>query len=531
MTPRQQLGLVLTLFSLTLLVGSREPPWNDARQIHEVAESLVERGSVAVLTPTTLAHGGRFYALHPLLPSLIHVPGALAARVMVSLWPRDEWTIRAMTSHLGPALLGALCCLLFAQLCVELGVRGRVASLAAILLGCATMVAVYARTPWSEITQAAAFAGFFLWLVRACRAPGRRAALWLGVWAGLLVNAKAVFVLALPGAALFLAASLARTHGRPAVLRLLGWAALGALPFALLFLWYNHARTGSLFDTGYALPGQTGRAYDEALLTGLYGLFLSLGKSVFLYSPPLIASAFALPHAWRTRPRAWLVALLATAGPVVVLYAKSSFWSGDWCWGPRYLLFLVPAALLPLVFAFDDALALPARRRLALGVGGLVLAAGLAVQILGIAFYWDHFIRVAQEARLRWLGTPDRRGAVAADRDGACDPCFEDFYQHQWLPAFQPIEGHLWLLRHRSVGPRRDSWQEAEADAPWRRYTTLQLDIAKSYGRVRLDWWFYDFYGHLHRTGVGLLAVMIFGLGASASFWWRSFREPGHRAR
>jgi hypothetical protein len=522
MTPRQQLGLFLTMVCLYLVVGSREPPWNDARQIHEVAESIVERGSIAVRTPTALQHGGKSYALHPLLPSLIHLPGALAARVMKATWPDDAWTIRAMTSHLGPALLGALACLLFAQLCLDLGVSRATASLAGLLLGCGTMVAVYARVPWSEITQTATFVGAFLWLLRASRTPGPRAGLWLGLWLGLLVNAKAVFALSLPGAALFAGITIGRAHGRAAAWRTLGAAALAGLPWALLFLWYDHARTGSLLDTGYALPGQVGRAYDEALLTGLYGLFVSIGKGLFLYNPPLIASALALPHALRTRPRAWLWALLLTAGPVVLLYAHSSFWSGDWCWGPRYLLFLVPIALLPLVFAFDDTRA--ARRRLALGLGGAALGAGLAIQLLGIAFYWDPYIQVAQEARLRWLGTPDRSGAIAPDRGGACDPCFEDFYQHQWLPAFTPIAGHLWLLRHNLPGRHHDPWDVAEADAPWHRYTKLQLDIAASYRRVHLDWWLYDFNGHLRRIGLVLFAAMVLALGASAVFWWRSTR-------
>ena len=69
----------------------------------------------------------------------------------------------------------------------------------------------------------------------------------------------------------------------------------------------------------------------------------------------------------------------------------------------------------------------------------------------GGLFYWDHFIRLAQAAQHHWLGRPNRAGAVSAVRasDGRCDPSFEDFYTFNHLPAFQPIEGHLWLARHR----------------------------------------------------------------------------------
>jgi hypothetical protein len=51
-------------------------------------------------------------------------------------------------------------------------------------------------------------------------------------------------------------------------------------------------------------------------------------------------------------------------------------------------------------------------------------------------------------------------------------------YAQTWLPPFSPIEGHLWLLRHVPAG--HDA-KTAEADAPWRRYTTLRLDIEDTF--------------------------------------------------
>jgi hypothetical protein len=90
------------------------------------------------------------------------------------------------------------------------------------------------------------------------------------------------------------------------------------------------------------------------------------------------------------------------------------FWSGDWCWGPRYLLFMVPVLLLPAVLALDHLLG--ARRRVAVVAAGSFFAVGLFVQVLGNAFYWDHFIRISQEARSRWLGSPNRAGAASVDR-------------------------------------------------------------------------------------------------------------------
>jgi hypothetical protein len=306
-----------------------------------------------------------------------------------------------------------------------------------------------------------------------------------------------------------------------------GWAALGALPGLVMLLAYNSVRTGATTNIGYNVPGQgpadSYSLFSESPLFGLYGLFLSPGKSLFLYSPPLLASLLLLPRALRARDRLWFWALLLTAGPVVYVYSTYVFWHGDWCWGPRYLLFLVPAAMLPAVFAFDQLLAV--RRRQALAAGGVVFAAGLAVQVLAGMFYWDHFIRIREAARLSWLGAPTRAAAVLSDDHRPFDGN-ENLYPFPWLPAFTPIEGHLWLARH---APWKHPWPRAEADAPWHRYTTRVLDASVPYSGTRLDWWYLDWKHGLRAKGTVLLVLFIVGLGLSVLLWVR--RPPAARAR
>jgi hypothetical protein len=519
MNTRQQVGLFFALFFAYLVLGGREPPWNDARQIYQVAESLVERGAVDVEARTFVVRDGKYYAAHPFLSSAVHLPGALLSRLTTKLWPGSDRLMMPLCSHLGSAALAALVGLLFFRLCLTLGTSLTAARVGTVMLAFATMVAVYARSPYSEITQTAAFLAFYVsfyaWLER----PGLRRAFIFGLGAAALVNVKAVFVLALPGAAV-LAIWRLRRGGSDArtVLGHVGMAALGGLPGVLLLFGYNYARSHAFFAVGYPAEQLGGREFGELTAVGLWGLFFSLGKSMFLYSPPLIAAALALPRVWASRSRLWLAALLATAGPVLVFYARFTFWHGDWCWGPRYSLFILPVALLPLVFLYDD-LRL-ARRRLANRAMAALFVAGCAVQVLGGLFYWDHYIRVAREAQSQWLGAANRAGATTPDTGADCGPCIEDVYGLNWLPAFQPIEGHLWLLRNRARG--RD-WQAAEANAPWHRYTSLKLNIATSYGRARTDWWLIDWRGR-HRTAGGLLFALFFlGTAASAAF---ALRRP-----
>jgi hypothetical protein len=155
----------------------------------------------------------------------------------------------------------------------------------------------------------------------------------------------------------------------------------------------------------------------------------------------------------------------------------------------------------------------------------VALGAGLSVQLLGNAFYWDHFIRISMDARTAWLGEPNRTGAIIPVRaDRHCDSCFEDVHQLEWLPPFQPIRGHLWLLRATLAG---DDARQAEADAPWHEYTSLAVDLSRTYPRVRIDWWgllwIKDFPG-LWLAGLGLGLLFAAAAAAGGIAWRRAYR-------
>ena len=50
--------------------------------------------------------------------------------------------------------------------------------------------------------------------------------------------------------------------------------------------------------------------------------------------------------------------------------------------------------------------------------------------------------------------------------------------------------GNYWLWDHL---PKNHDWITAERDAPWRRYTHLNINIAENYARARIDWWFVEY--------------------------------------
>jgi hypothetical protein len=502
-------GIFLTTFFLLLLLGGNTPPYNDGKQIFDHAENFVYKGKIGI----DVGSGVPFYSPRPLLVSLIHVPDVALRRAVTLFFPAADGLTRVMTSHLVPAALTALTCVLFARFVLMLGAAPIAASLSAFLLAFASMLFVFGRVVWSDIVQATAFWGFFSELLLAVRSPDRKAAIKVGLWAGALVNTKYLYVLTVLGGCTFAITQTWTRLGFRKLAALAGWATLVALPFAIPIGWFNYVRNGTILHPGYGYE-----PFQESVLWGTYALFFSFGKGLFLYNPTLV---FAF-HSSRSLPARWWLAVLATAGPVVLLYGKYSNWGGDWSWGPRYIIFLVPILMVP-VALFLNAM-IKRRRTLALLAFGSIATLGLLVQLVGAGVYWDHFIRLSQAATTQWLGNPDRTGGYTPPRGNHCDPCFEDLHGHTYLPAFQPIEGHYWFIKHALRG---DSWEVAVEDAPWRRYTSLPLSVTKRwYPWPQIDWWRTGFKGRFAPAGNLLLTVLILGIAVGGTLWVQGLKRP-----
>jgi hypothetical protein len=176
----------------------------------------------------------------------------------------------------------------------------------------------------------------------------------------------------------------------------------------------------------------------------------------------------------------------------------------------------VPALLLPIVLWVDRSRGRGPR----IAFGSLAVV-GALVSVLGNAFYWDHFIRISRRVQPAWLGEPDRSGAVIEERGrGHCDSCVEDTYGLLWMPQFQPIVGHAWLLHHVA---RDHDWATASADAPWVRHTSLEFELEKTYARARVDLWPLTWQPGERGSGIGIMAVLgavlLLGAGMGVRAW------------
>jgi hypothetical protein len=196
---------------------------------------------------------------------------------------------------------------------------------------------------------------------------------------------------------------------------------LSVAPSIALVLFANYIRYHSLLDHGYA-----GERFSNPLLVGLYGILFSSGKSIFLFSPPLLLGAWGwkrFAHRKETASDAWL--FLAICIAQVLLFAKWWDWSGDDSWGAR---FLIPGLLLmciPMITVLD-------RRMVVIPV----VAAGVLVQLLAVTVGGLDFLMLLRSSQAQ-------REALYVGGSSRID--FEDV---RFDPSYSQIVGNWILLRY-----------------------------------------------------------------------------------
>ncbi len=181
----------------------------------------------------------------------------------------------------------------------------------------------------------------------------------------------------------------------------------GVLVIAL----YNYVRFHTPFRSGYA---QT-VGFWTPLAEGLYGLFLSPGKGLFLYAPALALSVISLPFFIKRHGREGTFLLALFLAPAV-MFAKWMDWEGGLAWGPRYLVGVLP--LLALFVAPGLAWLLgelpPSRRpagwqrlrRIVLSLAALLVIWSISIQAFAASVNFVRYLRIPRSLAGSWTGSP-----------------------------------------------------------------------------------------------------------------------------
>lgn len=380
-------------------------------------------------------------------------------------------------------LLTPLAAVLLGMWLRALGHGARVAVAVALIYALCTTAWPYSRTFLSEPLSAATLLGAALMVTR-WRSDGRARHLWVaGLLAGLSVHVHVLNVLAIPcvfayalgfgGGRVDSWKSLSPEHRRAWVVAL----SLCGAAVALLGVsqWW---RFGSPFETGrFDHYGHWVWPF-EALVTVL----VAPGRSLLIYSPPLLLSLWAWP-ALRRRDGATATFVLALALTRLLFVACRSDWHGGWAIGPRYLVPLVPFLLVPLAVWLESWHARRVRQRvaaIALFVGSAIFQAWLAAHSVFQVFWQLN----REHGRERY------------------------YFVSDWSPSAMPPVA-FWRMQQGAL----EFWQAGQVRAAW---TTAQFDML-GFGAWRL--------GKLTpadglwsiMVGIGVLGVLA---GAVLSWWW-----------
>jgi hypothetical protein len=359
------LALFLFLFSVYLLTYSPRFHSSDGLAMFATTESLARRGEWDAdqirwmgLQQGLLGLDGHLYIRKGVGMSALALPLMWLGLVVPAWGP-------ATTILIFNALVTAATGALLLQYLRALGYHNRIALIAALTFGLATLAWPYAKTFFSDPLAALCLVLAALALLR-FRNTGRiSATFWAGLALAIAVAVRYANVVMIPIYGLLLltyqmpslrsgASSSNRKHPisrlQPLTSSLRAWVSFGA-PLAVVAIalaFYNLTRYGDPFNTGY-LPEES---FSGIWWQGIAGMLISPGRGLLLYTPVLLMALLAAPTWLRRHPPeaalAWAIILVH-----LLLYGKWFMWHGGYAWGPRFLVPTLPFFVMNLTPAIE----------------------------------------------------------------------------------------------------------------------------------------------------------------------------------
>jgi hypothetical protein len=379
-------GLLLAcyLFTYTGVIDS-----SDGLAMFATAESIVRRGEVDSnqllwmgLQQGSFGPDGELYSRKGLGMTLLAIPLVWLGRV----WPALGLVQTALL--LNPLLTAFSAALLY-RTGRRLGWGQSTALAVALLYGLATLAWPYTQGFFSDPASGWGLLAALYGLLAHEQTGRKRYLLGGGAAWGMAYLARSLNLITLP---IYLAALLVVLNRRllwhspaPALERLekilTNWRPLTSflipvVAAGLLSLWWNWARYGNIWDSGYV----ESESFSGDWLAGLYGLLIGPARGFFWYSPVLLLAPGG--GRWFWRHARWVLGVILSLSLVYTLvYAKWYMWHGGYSWGPRFLVPLAPFLALLIGPVWETVV-----QRRTLGEVGRILVV-LAV-ILSVGVQW-----------------------------------------------------------------------------------------------------------------------------------------------
>lgn len=467
-------ALFLFFFLFYLIANGGHLGAYDAAMEYEVTKNLIRDGSFELkdeqFDEVSAARGrdGKLYSPHGLGQSIAMIPFYFLGEVTTQLLPRfpEMRTHHFFISLMNPLITAITCAILF-LLQRRLGFDEKVAVSGTCVYGLFTLAFPYAKLSFDVTLTASLLLGAAYAAYRFRQTSHYNWALLAGTLLGSSLLTRIATLIVLPLFTTYFYFCL-RNKGRNSSETAKHVVSFG-LPivvFLIIVGWYNAVRFGTFYEDGHAADAAV--KFTTPFLVGLGGQLLSPGKGLLLYSPVLIFSLLGIKRLYRTHRRESLL-----FGCIILVnlffYSKLANWSGDWCWGPRFTVPIVPFISL-FVGAFLSGGGLQRSRGLK-RVWAIILVVSFAVQILGVT-----------------INGPRRIGRRYTSGDVTPSQLY-------WHPAESPLVDHAGLLSRLSFNTTRMG--------PGTSHEIQQI----SYADTTPDFWFI----YLYSIGFPLRSILICG--------------------
>lgn len=269
----------------------------------------------------------------------------------------------------------------------RLGWQASTATATALIFGLGTLAWPYTQTFFSDPVCGWGLFAAIHGLICYAQSGRKRYLMGSGLAWGIAYLARTVNLITLPIFVGALLVALHRRHGKAGrvvidrmfveTLLTKHWRPLVSfwLPIVtsgVLSLWWNYARYGSIWASGYV----ESEAFTAPWLFGIGGLLAGPARGFFWYSPILILALLGVRWFWQQSR--WITTVIVVLSlSYLLLYGKWYMWHGGYSWGPRFLVPLLPALTLLLGPVWDRLV----RQRQWGSVGRLLVAGLLALSV------------------------------------------------------------------------------------------------------------------------------------------------------
>jgi hypothetical protein len=392
----------------------------DSVEVYRTTKNLVTQGTLEIVRPYPLpgVNTKKFYSKYGIGQVLLAMPLYLLADTIEMLGPAQMAQflsrnypaghgsdIHIFFSTLLHAFTTAATAVFLFLIAVEIYHSAGMALILALIYGFSTIAWVYSRDFFQHPLETLCLVLCFYVLFRNRNETQPKHFLWSGFFLAYGILTRINLLVALPSLLIYIFFIEKKKLWRKTFLLKITYFLTPLLGAFLVILVLNFIKYGGIYKFGYfSMDDQSG--FSHPLMRGLYGNLFSPGRSLFLFSPPLILSCLGL---WRLTKNQREEALFigATFFGYLAIYSKWYFWNGGWCWGPRFFLPVIPFLILPLGTLIKRASRLAWLLFVAVGAGILLQLLAILVDYNTVYYSWFEKNLIQQDAYIfNWAISP-----------------------------------------------------------------------------------------------------------------------------